>query len=163
MAKVEDVSDQGKMVAAIGYAGFFFGLPLGVIGLFMRDDAFALEHGKHATAVWLLHFVLVLVLSFIISAIATVTCGLGAILYPIVLIPALAGAGTSIHGLILALQGDDSEPFGGFGLGPMLFASITLDETKVTKAAAKPAALEGPVEPPPPPAADDVPPPPPLA
>lgn len=132
----DEVTDRGKMIAAISYGGFFFGFPLGIVPLVMRDDAFALEHGKHATAVWLLHFTMVMVLTFIVTAIATVTCGFGAILYPLILVPALAGMGTSVHGLILALNGDASEPFGGMGLGNMLFSSIEVDEAAVAKLAA---------------------------
>ena len=132
----DEVTDRGKMIAAISYGGFFFGFPLGIVPLVMRDDAFALEHGKHATAVWLLHFTMVMVLTFVVTAIATVTCGFGAILYPLILVPALAGMGTSVHGLILALNGDASEPFGGMGLGNMLFSSIEVDEAAVAKLAA---------------------------
>jgi hypothetical protein len=154
MAKVE-VTDRGKMLAALGYGGFFFGFPLGVIPLLMRDDEFALEHGKHATASWLLHFVLVMLLSAVVTVIATVTCGFGAILFPIILLPWVAGMVTAVHGLILSLNGDDAEPLGGMGLGNMVFGSISVNPDAVARLNAPPPAA--PASPAAPPAAEEPP------
>lgn len=138
---MDEPTDQGKMFAVVAYAGFFFGLPTGLLPLLMRDDDFALYHGRHATAVWLVHFVLVMFLTAVISFISAVTCGLGSLLFPILLLPPLLGAGTSLHGVMLSMNGERAEPIGGLGLGELLFSGITVKE-KV--AAPAPPALPGP-------------------
>lgn len=125
---MDEPSDQGKMWAAVSYGSFFFGFPLGVIPLALRDDEFALYHARHATAVWVLHFALIMILTMVLSVISFVTCGLGGLLFPILLVPAAMGAVTSIHGVVLALNGERQEPMGGLGLGEMLFSTITLKD-----------------------------------
>ncbi len=117
-------SDQGKMWAAVSYAGFLFGLPLGVIPMIQRNDAFALFHGKQSTAVYLVTFVSSLLLFFLISVVSAVTCGVGMILYPLMFLPGLWLLVVGIHGLILSLNGELKEPVATFGLGEKMFGSI---------------------------------------
>ncbi len=174
-------TDQNKrMLAALGYVGFFIGLPLGLIPLLMRQDEFTLAHGRHATASWFLHFVSVMVVSTLVSIIITVTCGVGVILVPLIFVPVLFGVVTSIHGIVLSMNGVDEEPMGGLGLGKTLFGSITVAiPSTATPAApppppapAAPAPAPAPapaappppimVEPPPPPVVPNPPPPPPV-
>ncbi len=121
-------TDNGKMIAAIAYGGFFFGLPLGAVPLLMRQDEFSVYHGRHALASWLVHFVMVMVLTVAITVLSLVTCGFGSLLFPVVLLPLLVGAATSVHGLVLALNGERAEPIAGFGLGEMLFGNIEAKE-----------------------------------
>lgn len=118
------VSEQGKLWAILSYAGFFIGLPLGIIPLVMRDDAFALRHAKTATAVWLGAFGATIALSMIFGVITAVTCGLGAVLFPILFLPAPWALVVGIHGLVLAVNGSWDEPIGGLRLGDKLFGSI---------------------------------------
>lgn len=121
-------SDNGKLLAALSYGGLFFGLPVGVIPLLQRDDPYALKHGKIATAVWLGVFVLSFVMGILYSVIATVTCGLGAILFPILFLPWGWGLVVGGHGLMITLNAKDEEPIGSFGLGEKLFATLTLQD-----------------------------------
>ena len=117
-------SDQGKMWAAVSYAGFLFGLPLGIIPMIQRDDPFALYHGKTSTAVYLVTFVSVVVLNIVIGILTAVTCGIGAILFPLAFLPGLWMLVVGIHGLILSINGERKEPIASFGLGEKLFANV---------------------------------------
>ena len=121
-------SDQGKLWAIVSYASFFVGFPLGVVPLLTRDDPYALHHAKHATAVWLVVFGLTTILAVLYTALSFVTCGMGAILFPIVLLPVPWAAVVGIHGLVITLNGQWDEPIGTFGLGDQLFGSIALAE-----------------------------------
>lgn len=141
-------TEQGKMWAAVSYGSFFIGFPLGVIPLIQRDDAFALYHAKTATAVWLVAFVVGVVMAFVYTVISFVTCGFGSILFPIILLPVPWTMVVSIHGLILALNGQTEEPMGGFGLGEMMFGQLTLKEKDQL-----PGPPPAPPAPPPPPVA----------
>lgn len=143
------VTDQGKMWAALSYGSFFLGFPLGVIPLIQRDDAYALYHAKHATAVWLAVFVLTTVLGVVFTILSMVTCGFGAILFPMVLIPIPWALVVGIHGLVISMNGEWQEPIGVFGLGDMLFGSIepkAIDEKPASASPPPP-----PMPPPPPP------------
>jgi hypothetical protein len=144
-------NDQAKMWAALSYGSFFIGFPLGVIPLVQRDDPYALHHAKKATAVWLVSFVLGMVLAFAYTFISFATCGFGAILFPMVLLPVPWVMAVAIHGLVISLNGQWDEPIGVFGLGDLMFSSIT------PKALDEPPQLLPPGPPPPPP-----PPPPPV-
>jgi hypothetical protein len=117
-------SDQGKMWAILSYVGLIFFLPLGAIPMIMRDDSYALYHGKNATAVWLGALISSIVLSIVITVLSAVTCGVGAILFPLALLPGLWLLVTGIHGLILTLNAKWQEPMGVFGLGDRLFANV---------------------------------------
>jgi hypothetical protein len=119
-------SDQGKVWAMLSYASFFFGFPLGVIPLLQRDDPYALRHAKHATAVWLAVFGLSITLGIAYTALSFVTCGVGAILFPMVLLPVPWAMLVGIHGLVITINGQPDDPIGTFGLGELMFGSITL-------------------------------------
>jgi len=120
-------TDQGKMWAMLSYGSFFFGFPLGVIPLLQRDDPYALRHAKHATAVWLAVFGISLVLALIYSFVSMVTCGLGAlVMLPILVLPVPWAMAVAIHGLVITLNGQSDDPMGTFGLGDLLFGSITV-------------------------------------
>jgi len=113
------------MWAMLSYGSFFFGFPLGVIPLLQRDDPYALRHAKHATAVWLVVFGLSMVLMFAYTVISFVTCGFGALLFPMVLLPVPWAMVVAIHGLIISANGQPDDPIGTFGLGELMFGSIT--------------------------------------
>jgi len=117
-------SDQGKMWAILSYVGLIFWLPLGAIPMIMRDDAYALHHGKSATAVWLGALITSIALSVVITLISVVTCGLGSLLYVFLFLPGLWLLVTGIHGLILTLNAKWDEPIGVFGLGDRFFANV---------------------------------------
>ena len=111
--------DQDKMWAMLAYASTLFGLPLFIVPLAMDNLPLARYHARQAAAIYigfLLSFVVYMVLTF-------VTCGLGALFFPIIFIPWIP----SIHGLMLAAQGSDQEPIGVFGLGDRMFGKIGQD------------------------------------
>lgn len=143
------VTEQGKLWAALSYGSFFIGFPLGIIPMIQRDDAYALYHAKHATAVWLAVFVATSVLGILYPIVSMVTCGFGAILFPMLLLPVPWALVVGIHGLVIAMNGEWQEPVGAFGLGEMMFGSI------------RPKAIDTDL-PPPPPRSPPPPPPPPI-
>lgn len=145
-------SDNGKLWAALSYVGIFMGLPIGAIPLLQRDDAYALRHGKTATAVWLGVFGLSIIFSLVYSAIVTITCGFGFFLLPMVMLPWLWGAVVGGHGLLITMNGQWDEPIGGFGLGERLFPSILLKEGGPPLISSHPSPPPAPPPPPPPPA-----------
>jgi hypothetical protein len=69
-----------------------------------------------------------MVLTLIYTVLSFVTCGFGAILFPMILIPVPWGMIVGIHGLILSLNGQWDEPIGGFGLGEMMSSSLQLKD-----------------------------------
>ena len=124
MDQMSPPSDQGKMWAILSYVGLIFWLPLGAIPMIMRDDSYALHHGKNATAVWLGAIITSVILWVVLGVISAVTCGIGALLFPIAFLPGLWMLVTGIHGLILSLNAKWEEPIGVFGLGDKLFANV---------------------------------------
>lgn len=108
--------EQGKTLAYLSYASYFVGLPIWLIPIIQKDNAFSLYHAKQAGA----SYILGMGAAMIIGVIAVVTCGLGAVLFPLALFPLI----TSIHGLILVSNGEVREPALVFGLGDKLFTSI---------------------------------------
>ena len=119
-------TEQGKMWAMLSYGSFFFGFPLGVLPLLQRDDPYALKHAKDATAVWLVVFGLTMVLGFLYTVISFVTCGFGALLFPMILLPFPWAMLVAIHGLVIAINGQWDAPLGTFGLGEMMFGNLAL-------------------------------------
>jgi len=116
-------SDQGKMWAILSYVGLIFWLPLGAIPLIMRDDSYALYHGKNAIAVWLGGLIASIVLWVVITVVGMLTC-FGFLLSPIAFLPQLWWLITGVHGLIVTLNAKWQEPMLVFGLGDKLFANI---------------------------------------
>ncbi len=108
--------EQGKTWAFLAYASFFVGLPVWIIPLAQRDNAYALYHAKQAGASYLLGAAVAMV----VAIIAVITCGIGAILFPLALFPLV----TSIHGLLIVNNGEAREPMLVFGLGDKLFGSL---------------------------------------
>ncbi|MFT5457381.1 MAG: hypothetical protein ACI9K2_003874, partial [Myxococcota bacterium] len=130
-----------RLLAALGYAGFFIGFPTGLIPLLMRQDELSLHHGKVATAVWLGNFVVMSIAGVLFTIFTWITCGVGALLFPVLFLPLMWGLTTAVHGLVLALNGELEEPMGGFGLGDMFFGGITV-QVPQTSAGASHAATE---------------------
>jgi hypothetical protein len=100
----------------LSYVGIFIGFPLSLVPLIQKDNAFALYHARHATASWIVY----LILAVFVFVITMVTCGLGAVLMPLMFLPWI----TAIHGLTVANNGEWREPFGVFGLGDKFFGSL---------------------------------------
>ncbi|MBX2800658.1 MAG: hypothetical protein KTR31_23460 [Myxococcales bacterium] len=126
----QEVTQDGKMWALVSYGSFFLGLPLGVIPMLQRDDPYALHHGKIATSVWLVTM-LVMVGSFVITfPLAFCTMGLSTIVtVPLTMLFLLWPLVVTVHGIVLTLNGDWSEPIGAMGLGDRFFSSIDVKDS----------------------------------
>lgn len=125
------VSDEGRLWAIASYAGFLVGLPLGLIPMVMRNDPYALHHGKIATSVYLGAVVTSMGVFVLGTILSFVTCGLGSILVaPALMLVAAWPLVTAVHGLLLTINRDWSEPLGGFGLAERLFGSLQLDDSR---------------------------------
>jgi hypothetical protein len=108
--------EQGKAWAFLSYASFFVGFPVWIIPLAQRDNAYSLYHAKQAGASYIMGFAA----ACVIGIIAVVTCGIGAVLFPLALFPLV----TAVHGLMLVNGGEAREPILVFGIGDKLFKSI---------------------------------------
>ena len=125
----QTVTDEGRLWAILSYAGFLVGLPLGIIPMVMRNDAYALHHGKIATTVYLAALATSMAVFVLGTIVSFVTCGLGSILMiPALLLVAAWPLTTAIHGLVITLNREWAEPLGDFGLAERLFGSLQLDD-----------------------------------
>ncbi len=113
------ITQEGRTWAYLSYASMFLGLPLFIVPFIQRNDAFALYHAKQAAVAYLMMVVLV-VLYF---AISIVTCGIGTLLFPMVMLPYVP----MIHGFVLVSNGEWKEPIGILGLGDKLFGGVKLE------------------------------------
>lgn len=117
VAQTDDDTDlevqQGKAMAILAYASLLFGLPVFLIPLIMRDNAFALHHAKAAGAGFLLFFAAGL-LTF-------VSCGLFFPLVMLCYVPALIGVLQAANGQLAGTWG-----LGNFG--EAMFKGIQLKE-----------------------------------
>lgn len=114
----EQQVQSGKMWALLSYAGIFFGLPLAVVPLLQRDNAYALYHAKHATAAYAASVVLFIVWCIFYA----ISCGFGAVAFPLVMLPWVVAG----HGIWLVREGAWRQPIGLFGLGDRLFGTLEL-------------------------------------
>ncbi len=109
-------SSNATLFALLSYASMFFGFPVFIFPLAMKEDEFSVYHARQAGAVyilWLILFAAIMILSF-------VTCGFGAFAVPIIFLVYIP----TIHGMILAAQGEMREPMLVFGLGDKIFGGI---------------------------------------
>lgn len=109
-------TSDGRMLAVLSYVSLFVGLPLFVIPLAQKKDAFAMFHARQAGAL----FVLSLFEGIALALVTVFTCGLGFVLLPILFLPWI-GAG---HGILLSLRDEYAEPVLTFGFGEKWFGSI---------------------------------------
>lgn len=124
MTELDPPTEYGRQWAILSYVGLICLVPVGIIPLIQRDDAYALHHAKVATVVWIGVLGTSIALAMVWAVIVVVTCGLGVALLPLVFLPTAWGLVVGIHGLVLTLNGAWDEPIGGFGLGDALFGSI---------------------------------------
>lgn len=79
----DSVVDEGKPMAVLSHMSILFGLPIFLIPLIRRENAFALHHAKSAMVIFLL-FIAAFIASF-------VTCGLAVPLALLLYVPAIVG------------------------------------------------------------------------
>ena len=73
---MDDTTNEGRTWALVSYAGLLMCLPLGLVPLAQKDDAFSLFHAKNALG-GLVAFVVGFGVVFLVSIVAgIVTCGL---------------------------------------------------------------------------------------
>lgn len=112
------------------YGSLFLGVPLGVVPLIQRDDAYALTHAKHSVAVWVASMIAVVGLFALSFFLFFFTCGMSNfVMIPIIMILALWPMGHALHGLIIAINGGWEAPIGSFGLGERFFYGVKLKES----------------------------------
>jgi len=110
--------EEGKIWAILSHLSLFTGLPLFAIPLLYKHNAFALQHAKWAGAA----YAGALATWILVSLISLITCGMGAVLYVLILswwIPA-------VQGLLGAAQGKLEEPLFVGAIAQKLFSSILL-------------------------------------
>lgn len=110
------ITQESRVLACLSYASAFTGLPLFIIPLAQKTDRFAMFHARQAAITW----IGLLVCFFAYFFISFVTCGFGALLFPILMLPYIP----ALHGIVLALDDKEQEPFGVFGLGERLLGSL---------------------------------------
>lgn len=120
MTTSPEITSESRLWAGLSYASTFLGLPLFLVPLLQRNDAYALFHAKHAAVTYILFFVLL----FLYVGISTMTCGIGGICF---FIPFLAYV-PMFHGFVLVAGDRWEEPMGLVGGGERLFGSIKLAE-----------------------------------
>ncbi len=121
-----------KLLAALAYAGpFLSGLPLFLIPMIMKNDPFSLQHSKHGAEIFAMNLILGVLLIpvfIVVFIIGYLTCGIGFILVPVIVLVVLALVFTpTIHGIILAFQGQNRAPILTFGLGEKYLAGVQMD------------------------------------
>lgn len=110
------ITQESRVLACLSYASVLFGLPLFIIPLAQKNDAFAMFHARQAAVAW----IGLLVCFFAYFFISFITCGFGALLFPILMLPYIP----AIHGVIIALGDETREPIGVFGLGERLLGNL---------------------------------------
>ena len=115
-----EVIEAGKPFALLSYASMLVGLPLFLIPMLTRDNAYALEHAKHAGAICIGAFV-----TFLVTfAAAFVSCGVGTPLVGLALlfyVPA-------VQGFLAALNGSTEVPVYVKPWSERMFSGVTLSE-----------------------------------
>lgn len=114
--------EAGKTMALLSWLSGLVGLPLWIIPMVQRDNAFALYHAKHAAMTFILQIGLVV----IYVVLATITCGMLGILFPIIFLAWIP----MIDGIIKATGGRTDPPLIVGGLTDMIFGGLTVDEDK---------------------------------
>lgn len=109
--------EDGKPMAVLSHMSILFGLPIFLIPIIRRDNAFALHHAKSAMVVFLL-FILAFVASF-------ATCGLAVPLALLLYVPAIVGV---VH----AARGESAGPWALGHLGERLL-DLEVDESPDSK------------------------------
>lgn len=118
----ESEIEKGKTMAIVSWLSGFAGLPLWIIPMVQRDNAYALYHAKHAGMTYLAQIGIAVI--FIIFT--SITCGFGGFLFPVVFITLVP----TIDGLIKAINGRADPPLIIGGMTDMLFGGLTADENK---------------------------------
>lgn len=121
--------EAGKTFAILAWAGMLMGVPLFIVPLIQRDNAFALFHAKHAGTTFLAS--LVLVVGFMVIYVGT--CGLGALMFPVLFLTLIP----VIDGFVKAVNGKAEAPMLIGDFTDRLFGGLTVDAPKAKPTPAK--------------------------
>lgn len=108
--------EQGKGLALIAYLSMFTGLPLFLVPMLDRKNAYALHHSRFAGVIYIES----IIVGFAFAMMTFITCGFGALLFPILFIFWLP----TIQGLIYVVNGDARAPIGTESLAQSLFYGV---------------------------------------
>ena len=97
-----EVVESGKTMALLAWVGLLVGVPLFLIPFLQNDNAFATFHARHALATFVAS--LGLVVAWVVLYLGT--CGLGIVLFPVLLITLVP----TIDGLLKATSGRAEAP-----------------------------------------------------
>lgn len=97
-----EVVESGKTMALLAWVGLLVGVPLFLIPFLQNENAFATFHARHALATFVAS--LGLVVAWVVIYIGT--CGLGIVLFPVLLVTLVP----TIDGLIKATSGRAEAP-----------------------------------------------------
>ena len=116
-----DVVEQGKSMALLSWAGMLLGLPLFLVPFLQDDNAFSMYHARHALTTFLASMIwsFLIVGFFIVCTYAT--CGVGVVIFPLVMILVMLPLIPTIDGLIKASNGVAAPPMGIGDVTSMLF------------------------------------------
>ena len=102
-------AENGQAMAIFAHLSILFGLPVFLIPLLQRDNAFALHHAKAAATIYGL---------FLLTALGSlVTCGLAVPLALLCYVPAIVG-------IVKAAQGDEAGAWGLGDMGERIFSGV---------------------------------------
>lgn len=119
MNDLAPVSEEGRLWACLSYASILTGLPLFIIPLVQRRDEFAIHHAKQAAESYAWFFACVT--GYVLLSL--VTCGVGTLCFPIILLPYVP----MCHGIILSLNNEWRAPFGVLGIGDSMLSGVRAD------------------------------------
>jgi hypothetical protein len=108
-------AENGQAMAIFAHLSILFGLPVFLIPMLQRDNAFALHHAKAAGAIYAVFFLCAL-FSFL-------TCGLAVPLAMLCYVPAIVG-------IVKAARGEDAGPWGLGTMGERIFSGVEVKEDR---------------------------------
>lgn len=104
-----ETAENGQAMAIFAHLSVLFGLPVFLIPLLQRDNAFALHHAKAAATIYGL---------FLLTALGSiVTCGLAVPLALLCYVPAIVA-------IVKASQGEQAGPWGLGDMGERIFSRV---------------------------------------
>lgn len=116
--------EAGKSMALISWLSMLVGLPLWIIPMVQRDNAYALYHAKHAG----MAFIASMVVALVVVMLNFVTCGALFFLVPLLFVTWVP----VIDGLIKAINGRVEPPIIVGAFTDKLFGGLTVDPDKRT-------------------------------
>lgn len=108
-----ETAENGQAMAIFAHLSILFGLPIFLIPLLQRDNAFSLHHAKAAGAIYGLFLLCALV--------SMITCGLGVPLALLCYVPAIVG-------IVRAANLQEAGPWGLGDIGERIFSRLEVKE-----------------------------------